>query len=103
MGLEESIMATAEGSVIQLYVQPGARKTELSGFFGEPSRLKLRVAAPPVEGAANEAVLKFFSKLLGVRTELQSGGKSRKKSVLVRGLDVRSVRTKIENLMNEQT
>ncbi len=46
----------------QVYIQPGAKK---SGYAGEfDGKAKIKVAAPPVEGAANEAVIRFFAKAL---------------------------------------
>jgi len=46
----------------QVYIQPGAKK---SGYAGEfDGKAKIKVAAPPVEGAANEAVVRFFAKAL---------------------------------------
>ena len=82
------------GVVLAIHVVPGAKKTEFAGVYGD--RLKLRVAAPPVEGAANEAVVKFLSKILRAPVEIFRGEKSRKKDVLVKALDVHSIRTIIE-------
>jgi uncharacterized protein len=51
----------------------------------------VRVAAPPVDGAANEALLRFLAKTLGVAcgaVELVAGSGSRSKIVEIRGLDV---------------
>ena len=43
--------------MLELHVQPGAKRTEISGLHGE--RLKIRLAARAVEGAANEALIGF--------------------------------------------
>jgi uncharacterized protein len=88
------VKKTSEGVLLLVHVVPGAKRTELAGVHGD--RLKLRVEAPPVDGAANEAVLKFLKKFFGAKTELVRGEKSRKKDILVLGLDVESVRIKIE-------
>jgi uncharacterized protein (TIGR00251 family) len=72
-------------------VQPRASRTELAGRHGDV--LKVRVAAPPVDGAANEALLRFLAETLGVSrgaVELVAGSGSRSKIVAVRGLDVAS-------------
>jgi uncharacterized protein (TIGR00251 family) len=72
------------GSEITLHVQPGASRSELAGLHGDA--LKLRIAARPVEGAANAAVLDFLATWLGVpRRELRllRGDKSRRKTVWV--------------------
>ncbi|MDD3528837.1 MAG: DUF167 domain-containing protein [Gallionellaceae bacterium] len=74
----------AGGSEITLHVQPGASRSELAGLHGDA--LKLRIAARPVEGAANAAVLDFLATWLGVpRRELRllRGDKSRRKTVWV--------------------
>ncbi|MCX9157427.1 DUF167 family protein [Niveibacterium sp. 24ML] len=77
----------ADGSVvIALHIQPGAKRTELIGLHGEA--LKIRLAAPPVDGKANAALLAFLAKELGVAKRavtLESGEASRQKRVRVSG------------------
>jgi uncharacterized protein (TIGR00251 family) len=71
---------------LTLHVQPGAKRSEIAGLHGEA--LKVRLAAPPVEGRANEALLKFISSLFAVPlrdTELKQGAQSRHKVVTVTG------------------
>lgn len=75
-----------ETITLTLHVQPGAKRSEIVGLHGEA--LKIRLAAPPVEGRANEALLKFISALFVVplrNTELKQGGQSRHKVVTVTG------------------
>lgn len=70
--------------VLQVYVQPGAKQTELAGFHGDA--LKIRLRAPPVEGRANEALLQFIAQSFAVSTRqvvLQRGAKSRFKTLLI--------------------
>lgn len=50
--------------VLSLYVQPGAKRTEVAGTHGDA--LKVRLAAPPVEGKANAALLRFLADAFGV-------------------------------------
>lgn len=69
---------------LTLHVQPGAKRSELAGLHGEA--LKIRLAAPPVEGRANEALLKFIARLFDVplrQVELRQGGQSRHKVVAI--------------------
>lgn len=71
---------------LTLHVQPGAKRSELAGLHGEA--LKLRLAAPPIEGRANEALLKFVAELFSVplrQVELRQGGQSRHKVVAITG------------------
>lgn len=73
-----------ENIILTLHVQPGAKRSEIAGLHGDA--LKIRLAAPPVEGRANEALLKFIAKLFDVplrQVELKRGEQSRHKVILV--------------------
>lgn len=75
-------------------VQPGARRTGFVGWFGDLPRLA--VAAPPVDGAANEAVIEAVAFALGVRprqVRLVGGAASRTKRLEVSGLDDAEIAT----------
>jgi uncharacterized protein (TIGR00251 family) len=70
-----------------LHVQPGARRTEVAGRHGDA--IKVRVAAPPVEGAANAELVRFLAELLGVpraAVRISSGSRGRRKTVVVEGI-----------------
>lgn len=74
----------AEGGhvLLSLHIQPGAKKTEVAGLHGEA--LKIRLAAPPVDGRANDSLIEFLSKTLAIpknRVELVSGQSSRSKRI----------------------
>lgn len=72
--------------VLALHVQPGARRTEFAGLHGEA--LKIRLAAPPVEGKANAALCAFLADFCGVpkaAVTLVGGETSRAKRVRVAG------------------
>jgi uncharacterized protein (TIGR00251 family) len=82
--------SNGEEIILNLHVQPGAKRSELAGLHGEA--LKIRLAAPPVEGRANKVLLKFIAKLFDVplrQVELKKGEKSRDKIILVRRSDVK--------------
>ncbi len=83
----------ADGRItLTLHIQPGAKKTEFAGLHGDA--LKIRLAAPPVDGKANEALVRFVAETLGLaRTavELKSGQTSRRKVLEVRGTGVEAV------------
>lgn len=73
---------------VHVRVQPGARRTGFVGWFGDLP--KLAVAAPPVDGAANERALEALADALGVRrrqVRLIGGASSRTKRFEVAGLD----------------
>jgi hypothetical protein len=74
---------------LTLHVQPGAKRTNVAGLHGEA--LKIRLAAPPIEGRANEALLRFIAATFAVplrQVELRQGGQSRHKVVAVSGSNV---------------
>lgn len=72
--------------MINVYVQPGAKRTEIAGLHGDA--LKIRLASPPIDGRANDALLKYIAQLLNVplrQVELKRGDKSRHKKIVVIG------------------
>ena len=79
---------TADGSVVlSLHVQPGAKRTEFVGPHGDA--MKLRLAAPPVDGKANAALVSFIADFCGVAraaATLVSGTTSRAKRVRIEGV-----------------
>ncbi|MBP8868152.1 MAG: YggU family protein [Propionivibrio sp.] len=67
-------------TTLTLHIQPGAKKTEVAGLHGDA--LKIRLAAPPVDGKANAALLSFVAERLGIAkssVSLKSGQTSRRK------------------------
>jgi hypothetical protein len=70
--------------VLSLHVQPGAKRTEVAGVHGDA--LKIRLAAPPVEGKANAALIRFLADAFGVpqrSVTLLRGETSREKTVQI--------------------
>ena len=79
--------ACDDGIELRVRVVPGARKTELMEVL--PDSLRVRVAAPPVEGKANQEICSFIAGLYGVRVSAVSvvaGHHSRDKRLRVRGV-----------------
>ena len=74
-----------DGSLaLEVHVQPGAKKSEVAGVYGDA--LKVRVAAPPVEGKANAALIAFLADRFGVprrSVTIVRGDAARRKTVLV--------------------
>lgn len=72
--------------LLSVRVQPGARRTEVAGEYGE--LLRIRLAAPPVNGKANAALVEFVAHELGVpksAVTIERGTTSRTKVVRVAG------------------
>ena len=96
------MLRTVQGGVtLAVRVQPGAKKTSIVGVYGEgaTAQLKIAVQAPPIEGRANSALSAFLADFFGVpksSVELMSGGLSRSKVFLLRGLTLQ----KAEGLLN---
>jgi uncharacterized protein (TIGR00251 family) len=81
------LVADGQGVTLRLHIQPGAKKTEVVGMHGDA--LKIRLAAPPVDGKANACLLTFLAETLGVAksaVSLVSGDTSRAKRVHVSGV-----------------
>ena len=71
---------------LTLHVQPGAKRSEIVGLHGDA--LKIKLAAPPIDGRANDALLKFLAEIFKVplrQVELAQGGQSRYKVVAICG------------------
>lgn len=87
----------ADGILLRVWVQPRAKKDAVAGV--QQQWLKLRLSAPPVEGAANKAAQTFLAGLLGVaksRITLQRGDKSRQKVFAITGLSQREIEAALQ-------
>ena len=96
MTLPAWLRDTADGVEISVYVQPGAKTTEVSGEHD--GALKLRINAPPVEGKANAAVVAFVAERCGVaknRVALIAGELNRHKRVAVQGVKLAFVQKQL--------
>ena len=72
---------------LPLHVQPRARRNEIAGIYN--GALKLKLIAPPVDDAANKALIQFFATLLGLpksRLKISSGERSREKILRIEGM-----------------
>lgn len=91
------LRADGDDVILTLHIQPGAKKTEVAGPHGDA--LKIRLAAPPVDGKANAALLAFVATKVGVgRTAvaLVSGQTARAKRVRVAGVTPETVCAALE-------
>ncbi|MFA4967989.1 MAG: DUF167 family protein [Sulfuritalea sp.] len=90
------LVADGKGVTLRLHIQPGAKKTEVVGLHGEA--LKIRLAAPPVDGKANAGLIAFLADRLGVAkaaVSLISGDTSRAKRVRIDGVEPSVVRERL--------
>ena len=90
------LKAVEGGSELLVLVQPRASRTKVVGEHD--GRLKIALAAPPVDGAANAALIEFLSDELGVRKSdvtLLDGDTGRRKRLAVRGMAPPEVMVKL--------
>ncbi len=86
--------------LLRVFVQPRASRTVFTGIHGDA--IKLAITAPPVDGKANTAVIKFLASFLGIKKkslDIKRGLQSRNKSILISGLNAEDVRGKIEAVL----
>ncbi|MEA3076706.1 MAG: uncharacterized protein QOF60_1614 [Actinomycetota bacterium] len=90
------------GVVLRLHVQPGAGRTAVTGRHGDA--LKVKVAAPPEQGRANEACVELVAKIAGVKpaeVSVVSGASSRSKKVRVAGVEAEDFARLLELALDE--
>jgi uncharacterized protein (TIGR00251 family) len=85
-----AIRDTPQGAAFAVRVQPNAKKTAVVGVLGEGENaaLKLALAAPPIDGRANEAAIEFLAEIFQVpRSHIQilKGETSRSKLIRISG------------------
>lgn len=93
------IQASPTGVLIKIYVAPRASSNKVVGAHN--GEIKIALTAPPVEGAANKALVEFIAKTLGVpkaNVTLLSGETSRHKVLRVHGIEPQTVISNISKL-----
>ena len=73
--------------ILEVHVQPGAKRSEFAGQHG--GRVKIRLAAPALENRANQALIEFLAAHYRVpkgSVRIQAGLKSRDKRVVIEGV-----------------
>jgi len=84
--VSEWLSVSSDEVMLRLHIQPGAKTTGFAGRHGDA--MKLRLAAPPVDGKANKALLAFLADYCAVprsAVELVSGHTSRAKRIRIHG------------------
>lgn len=90
---------------LPIHLQPNARTNAIVGFSPDPtgqSVLKLRLRAPAVDGKANAALIEYIAEILSLRPRhitLHRGHKSRDKLLLITGLTVDAIKSRIAAAM----
>ncbi|MGC1300554.1 MAG: DUF167 domain-containing protein [Alloacidobacterium sp.] len=93
-----ALRETAAGVSFSVRAQPRASRTAISGIVGDA--VKVALAAPPVEGKANEVLIRFFAELFEVpraAVEIVSGESSRNKVVRVAGVSADIIRARLRD------
>jgi hypothetical protein len=93
------VQSTPGGVTIRVFVAPRSSANKVVGEHN--GAIKIALTAPPVEGAANKALVEFLAKLLGVprsSVSLVSGETSRQKTVRIVGFSVEQALEKLEKL-----
>ena len=96
MSLPTYLKTVSNGVCLSLKVQPRASKNEIGEAVGD--ELKIKVTAPPVDSAANEAVIRLLAEVLDCprgSVQLLRGQTSRHKQVLIQGLSAEAVLAKL--------
>lgn len=90
--------------LIRIFVQPRSSKNEMAGC--REGAFKIRLTAPPVDGAANKACCEFLGKFFGVSKSsvtVESGEASRTKQVAIRGpkAKIEEIRKKLNEIIKK--
>ena len=86
-----------DGAILTVHIQPRASTTECVGIHGDA--IKIRVAAPPVDGAANDKLIRFLARQLSIpatSVRIHSGAGGRHKRVLVKGTTAQLVMARLK-------
>jgi uncharacterized protein (TIGR00251 family) len=93
-----NVITESKGMVtLTIKIVPRAQKNQIAGIEGDA--LKIRLNAPPVEGKANDALVEFLAKTLGIaraQIEIVAGHTARRKIVRVRGISAREVEARMK-------
>jgi uncharacterized protein (TIGR00251 family) len=94
------LRSNPDGVTLAVRAQPGAKKTAITGLYGEgpAAQLKIAIHAPPLEGRANQALIAFLAETFSISkgaVELATGESSRSKVFLLRGVTLPQAEAKL--------
>lgn len=96
-----TVRDSSSGVTFTVRVQPRARKNAITGVVGDA--LKLGLTAPPIEGRANEAVIRFFADLFEIpraSVTIASGATSRTKVLRIAGVSKEAVQDRLSSIVS---
>lgn len=82
--ISPAISEAANGTIVEVWVVPGASRTEVVGIHGDA--LRIRVSAPAAGGRANRAVTRVLGEIAGADVHLLKGHRGRQKRFLIEGI-----------------
>jgi uncharacterized protein len=91
------------GAAITVKVIPRAKKTGVAGVMDDGT-IKIRIAAPPVEGATNRALIEFLAEALGLprsQVDIVAGETSERKLISLTGISPESVDNVLRGMLDE--
>ncbi len=97
------IRDTASGATFSIKVHPRSKHDGISGVIGDA--LKLSLTAPPVEGRANEACIRFFAEFLRVprpSVTIAAGESSRNKVIRISGVTAAQVQERLQSVLKDE-
>jgi hypothetical protein len=100
MSLPSYLRSDGGDCVVTVKAQPRAKSTGIAGLHGDA--LKIRLAAPPVDGEANEELIRFMADCLGVpkgRVRVLRGAGSTHKQVQIVGMDAAGAAQRLQGAM----
>ena len=84
------------GALLTVHVQPGSSRTECVGIHGDA--IKIRLAAPPIDGAANNELIRFIADKCGVpraNVRIRAGEQARRKRLSIKGIMAEALLTRL--------
>jgi len=97
--MSSAVKAHARGTTLEVRAKPKAKISAVLGLKGD--LLEVAIAAPPVDGAANDELIRTLAAYFGLgrrAVRLLSGASSRHKRVLLEGIEPRDVEARLERI-----
>ncbi len=98
--IERALKDCDDGVLINVDVSPNSDKNEITGFNPWRNSVVVKVKSPPKGGKANKDLLKLFKSVFECDVEIVRGEKSTQKTLLLKGLDVKTVLDKLKQLLS---